>query len=284
MLLSILKDSRDTPQRLSILQILQNFSGEDSLVEPMVALLKDSGPQIRQSAIGILANQGKEATPHLVAALKDKDANVRYAAVLGLQRVPGDLKEALPALVPLLKEGDVWQRRIVIQTLGRVGEPAVAHLIPYLKDNDVNLRMATTDALRTIGPDAKKAIPTLMDMALNDGNPNVRHRAVWAVGQLEPDKIADLFASVKKHKDERVRFSAYQGLAQARLPAKTCLAPLMDGLQDSGWQSRRLCLLAIGNLGTDAKDAAPLVTKLLDDPQPAVRSMAKKVLAQIQSK
>src|SRR5262249_5467119 len=154
--------------------------------------------------------------------------------------------------------------------------------IVLLKDNDVNLRLTTADALRTIGVDAKKAAPTLIERALNDDNPSVRQRAVWAVANVEPAKVPDLFADVKKHKDERVRLTAYQALFQARLPAKVCLAPLMDGLQDSGWQARRISLMAIGNLGFDAKDAAPLVTKLLDDPQPSVRNTAKTVLPRIQ--
>ena len=55
------------------------------LVAPMVGLLKDGNSQIRQMAISILANQGKAAVPHLIAALKDTDANVRYTAVVGLQ-------------------------------------------------------------------------------------------------------------------------------------------------------------------------------------------------------
>ena len=55
------------------------------------------------------------------------------------------------------------------------------HLIPLLKSNDVNLRMATAESLRSIGPDAKKATPTLIELALNDRNASVRQRAVSAV-------------------------------------------------------------------------------------------------------
>src|SRR5262249_20860686 len=132
-LLTILKDAGDGQHRVSILQVLQNFSGEDSLVAPTVGLLKDGNSQIKQRALRVLSTQVKAAIPHLIAALKDRDANVGYAAVVGLQRVPGDLKDALPALLPLLKEGDVWQRRMVVQTLGRVGEPAVPQLIVLLK-------------------------------------------------------------------------------------------------------------------------------------------------------
>ena len=49
--------------------------------------------------------------PHLILALKDADTNVRFTAVNAIQRIPGDIKEALPGLVPMLKQGQPFQRR-----------------------------------------------------------------------------------------------------------------------------------------------------------------------------
>ena len=79
---------------------------------------------MRIAAVNLLGSQGNKALPHLIVALKDADTNVRFAAVNAIQRIPGDIKEALPALVPLLKEGQPFQRRNVILALGRMGEPA----------------------------------------------------------------------------------------------------------------------------------------------------------------
>src|SRR5262249_48597808 len=99
-LVKTLKETGDGQTRLQILYILQSTPGEAELIVPAVAvLIKDANPGVRSTAIGVLANQGQPAVPHLIATLKDADANVRMSAVWGLQRVPGDLKDALPALI-----------------------------------------------------------------------------------------------------------------------------------------------------------------------------------------
>ena len=142
-----------------------------------------------------------------------------------MQRVPGEIKDALPALVPLLKEGVVLQRRQVATLLGRTGPEAVPTLIDLLKDNETAVRAAAAGSLAIIGPDAKKAVPTLSDLALDDKQLTVRRGSVIAVMLIEPAKLNDLFARVKKHGDDKVRSSAYQVLssrAGKKGPAAAC--------------------------------------------------------------
>ena len=86
------------------------------------------------------------------------------------------------------------------------------HLIPLLKDTDNFTRAAAVDALRVVGKDAKKAVPILSEMALQDPYVAARRNAVMAIGTIDPDQLNDQFAKVQKHNDDKVRLTAYQGL------------------------------------------------------------------------
>jgi HEAT repeat protein len=291
-LIAALKDS-DGPNRLQILNVLQGLGeGEKETLQVAAGLLKDANAQVRQSAVNLLSMQGIAALPFLIEALKDGDQNVRFTAVSAIQRIPGDIKDALPALVPLLKEGPPFQRRSVVLALGRVGAPAVPHLIDVLKDGDGFLRTSAITALQGIGADAKKAVPTLTEMALKETNANTRGNAVRAVAAIDSEKLGDLFAQVKKHNDEKVRLTAYQALAfrafkkgpVATLPVKVAMPHLIDATKDSAANIRVVGLQGIGNYGADAKNAVPAVTALLDDADVRVRNQAQATLNLIKAK
>ena len=121
-------------------------------------------------------------------------------------------------------------------------------------------------------------------MALQDPQPTVRTRCVAAVIRIEPMKVPDLFAEVKKHRDDKVRLSAYQGLNMAQPGVKVALSPLMDALADSSPQIRIVATQGLGNIGADAKAAVPRLTELLSDANPTVRTWAQRALKQIQGK
>jgi HEAT repeat protein len=180
----------------------------------------------------------------------------------------------------------------VVVALGRVGEPAVPHLIGCLKDSENVVRLSAVDALRGVGAAGQKAVPMLSDMALQDSYAIARRNAVLAIAAIEPDKLTDLFARVKKHQDEKVRLSAYQALSVrtakkggvSMLPAKLALAPLLDATKDSSANVRVVGLQGLGVLGAAANEAVPAVTALLKDPDARVRSQAQLALKQIKGK
>jgi HEAT repeat protein len=154
------------------------------------------------------------------------------------------------------------------------------------------VRLAAVDAVRTVGPDAKKAVPTLSDLALQDTLVTVRRNAVIAVAVIDPEKLGDLFARIKKHNDDKVRLSAYQALyfrvgkkgAVISLPAKVALPHLLEGTMDGAANIRVIAVQGIGNLGADAKDAIPVLMALTQDPDISVRNAATQALTQIKGK
>jgi HEAT repeat protein len=278
----------DGQSKVQVLNVLHGLGEVEAIVPAAAELLKDPSPSIRQTAVNLLGRQGLSALPHLVVALKDGDQAVRFTAVQALQGVPGDIKEALPALLPLLQEGQPFQRRNVVMALGRVGEPALPTLITCLKDGDNLVRASAADALRGVGEKAKKATPTLAEMALADPYLIARRNAVTAIAAIDPERLTDLFGKVKKHADEKVRLTAYQALFQRvgkkaalSLPSKQVLPLLIDATKDTSANVRLIGVQGLGALGADAKDAIPALNALLNDPDNRVRTQAQAALKQI---
>jgi len=102
----------------------------------------------------------KDAVPALISALTDngqpEDYPVRKFAASALGDIGPAAKEAIPALVTVLKNG---KERIVrvyaAESLGKIGPAALPALITSLKDKDNFVRVNAAVALGKIGPAAK---------------------------------------------------------------------------------------------------------------------------------
>ena len=129
---------------------------------------------------------------------------------------------------------------------GPEAAPAVPDLISILDRNDATSTLAAS-ALGQIGPAAKQAIPSLLRGARNDG---YRIEALGRIHQ-EPELV---------------------------VPALTnCLSEALPFEEFT----RIRCAEALGQYGTNATPAVPLLTKVLGDPNPFVRSAASNALQQI---
>jgi HEAT repeat protein len=98
-----------------------------------------------------LKNSKALSGPELVPAQK--------AIVFAFGRIGPDAKEAVPALLAILRE----------------------------PDSDEGLRLSVVDTLGRIGPAAREAAPTLKDM-MQDPSSQMRRAAKQALEKLEPQK------------------------------------------------------------------------------------------------
>jgi HEAT repeat protein len=176
-------------------------------VTKLVADLKSPDSDVRRTAakgLGEMGPEAKSAAAALISALKnDKDLFVRRFAAQALGEVEADPKSAVPALAAVLKEDDKKELvEAAITALGKMGESAVPPLIDALKnkaaapkkdkpkkgpaptDATALVRTKAAEALGTIGPKAKAAVPALSD-ALRD--PSVRTEAAIALGNIGPE-------------------------------------------------------------------------------------------------
>jgi HEAT repeat protein len=124
-------------------------------VGALIAALGDTDDAVRDAAAETLAVFGKDAVGPLTAALKHTDASVRRGAAAALGHMGPDARDAVPALIAMVKN-----------------------------DADSDVREAVVRALGSIGPDAKAAAPALRD-ALTDKEQHIREAAAAALKRIE---------------------------------------------------------------------------------------------------
>ena len=190
-------------------------------IPALMAALQDKNLQVRRSAAEVLKQIGRPAIPALAKALKNSDANVRSSAASALGRIGAEAQTALPQLVPLLKDSDAKVRSSAASALGsRSGEAktALPQLVPLLKDSDANVRHSAASALGGIGAEAKTALLQIVPL-LKDSDPNVRYSAALALGSIgaEAKTAVPQLVPLLKDSDKYVRGNAASALESIAL-------------------------------------------------------------------
>jgi HEAT repeat protein len=140
--------------------------------------------------------EGKTAIPDLLKSLTDESAFVRSYGASALGKMePTDARVAIPALTEALKDEDRSVRvsaALALWWLDRQGKLAVSVLLDVLQDtkNVPGVRRDAVWALELIGPEAKAAVPSLMD-AIKDDPDNIGRAAKEALKRIDPQGAAN---------------------------------------------------------------------------------------------
>jgi HEAT repeat protein len=122
-----------------------------------------------------------DTTPALTQASNDEDKTVAFVAKTALARATREPKSSVPVLVIMLGQGSAAEYAMHhLAQLGPGAVEAVPALIPKLKDIRPLHRYLAVEALQAIGPSAARAIPSLVE-ALRDDDLVVRDSAVGAL-------------------------------------------------------------------------------------------------------
>jgi HEAT repeat protein len=223
-----------------------------------------------------------QATLALVAALKDHDTEVRWAAAWALYALATD-EAAVPALIEMVKDrttrmatgarirmaspigagngnrctalADGHMLRVgAIQALGGFGvaaAPAIPALIDALKDGDGLTRWYAAGVLGEIGPGAQAAVPELIRLLASkdevQGAPGTMGFGGMAI---KPDGLAVVAA---------------KALGRIGPDARAAVAPLTKMLAEADESTRSGAAEALGEIGRDAGPAVPDLARLLSD-------------------
>jgi HEAT repeat protein len=219
----------------------------------------------------------------LIAALDDAAGSSRMEAAESLGELGGAAEPAVPALAKQLSDDYEQARRVAADALGKIGPQAkgvVAALVRGLDSADPAVRLRVVQGLAKCGPAARDAVPNLIE-TLHDGNSQVVLEAVRSLGEIGPTarpartKLLALLANGHSV----MRLAVAVALVKMDVADSEIVPVLVESLQPTfGNPLRADSLQALALLGPKAKQARPIVTELLNDQDPAIRSLAKSVL------
>jgi HEAT repeat protein len=111
---------------------------DERVLDPLMTQLRND--EFKDDAINALVELGAPAVSRLIAALRDKDENVRKSAVLALGRIKSG--DAIDPLIDMMGDKDWFTRLTAAAALESIGDERGRDAIkPLLKDPDMVVRM-----------------------------------------------------------------------------------------------------------------------------------------------
>ena len=105
-------------------------------------------PEVRAASVEVLGRVDPAAVPALIAALDDPSAEVRLAAARTLRDRGPAVVQAVEGLIVHLGDPDVGVRRVCVEALVAIGQPAVSPLLRARERDDLGVRHMAEEALR----------------------------------------------------------------------------------------------------------------------------------------
>jgi HEAT repeat protein len=280
--------------RQKILDTIAGFGADAKAVRPALTdALKDPQAIVRVPAALALIQAGdaEAAVPVLAAVLKDNTvANPYHERVhAALRKLGPDAKAALPALKQVAGEPGVMMYRLqCMVTLAKVDpaekDAAVVALTELIGRTVTFTQIDVAAALLQLDPDNRRALMVL-EQALSDINLYNRQVAARALMRLGPAAKAAAPDLRRAAVDESVMLRYLAAAAWWKVDDKNAkaLALLTDAVKDrsAATDARMQAALALGELGEDAKEAAPALLEALRDRNATVRNYAETALKKV---
>ena len=153
--------------------------GDRRSLLPLLDALSDSSFLVRFYAVEALGNLGDlSAVEPLIPLLKDKAWRIDESAATALGNL-GDARAVGP-LIETFQDRD-YNNDAALESLVKLGEPALLPLFDALKDPNKNVRRNAVEALNKFG-DARAIAP--LTSVLYDRDPNIGYAARNAIESI----------------------------------------------------------------------------------------------------
>ena len=283
--------------RLFALKGLNSVSEKEAqaLAETMA---RDSNVWVQSAALELLAERQTPAARDLILPhLESPDRPVRLAAAAALVRL-GE-KQYLDNILKAARDPNALERYQAIGYLGKMPAEKSLHVLMPLLENDEEDTVYYS--LKAMGKKVPRKMAPLLNKLTHSENPSVRYQAVLLMGYLPPKisrvrvlelcedadamvrvsaavamtrmRLADcerVFSKELKHPDYGIRSTTARILGELPLSQRPAL--LSGALNDSNTRVRTSAVRAVGMMG--GAEAFPLLVRMLEDPQEAVRAYA----------
>jgi HEAT repeats len=255
---------------------------EESDINLLINRLNGDEPKAQEQALGNLTYCGRTAWPAALALAHVVDTSTAQNKLWALERLADLECEAVPAIAAIsraLRDRDPLVRAKAGYCLLRINAG----------DREAACRALSDRLLGEIGPEAKAAIPTLID-ALVHKRPIVRLAAIHALSGMGTEARpaieglgkclceAQPFSMPMAHHDFCVSDEAAVALQQIGLLSTDTL---LRALANKESRVRVNAAKALGNLPDPQGRITVALTKLLDDPEPWIRGAAVDALGKL---
>lgn len=229
-----------------------------------VAMRLAFGPDspAREPAREVLAAIGSPAVPSLLLQFK-KSPPEEKEAVLDILGKMG--KAARPAVVPLAELlGDETAAGPVLKTLARMG-PVAADAMPELraalKSTAAEKRRLAALVLVEVGPEAKAALPELIDLLRKQENPATTSAVVDCLAKVGAPAVEPLRAELQGKSSPAAKSNILRALSRIGGPSEAATADIAACLDDEPATARQAAVV-LGNL--KASGAVPQLAAILE--------------------
>ncbi len=272
---------RDEHVRLAAARALGSIGpGAAAAVPALAKALDDPLGSVTLEAADALGHIGAASLPAIIARLQDQ--NMQPIMIMVIGQLGPEAKDAVPALIKLLDSSDDPIRREVMLALGSIGpgaNAAVDKLLAMLQNQQAKLRPGAAYALARIG--AVQAVPTLKQTVKETGDRLLAMSSAWALVTLEPQNAEFVAIALPQlisgltHELALVRTEAANALGRIGPRADAAVPALVKAARDPDPTVRLAAIGALGEMGpVAAKDAAPVLSVLIDHTDPDLRRSA----------
>ena len=256
--------------RRAAIRALRQIDPPQSKTLPVVLdVLKRGDMSIIMPALVTLAQEGKKEVPRLREAMKTPEA--RYWVLLVLAEIGPDAADAVPDVIPLLKDEDPELRMQALLALGEMGPAAKAaetQIVESLKtDTYAATRYAAVYALGKIGVQAGPVEMEVRKLASGD-DPFLSTISIWALARSNPDNKAlvqeavQKFVQAFKSDNVDVRRVAARAVAEFDFSHDVLAPVLIEALRD---KDNTVVGNAVSALSAMGPKALPQIKGVLND-------------------
>ncbi|MCU1347540.1 MAG: hypothetical protein JWO56_570, partial [Acidobacteria bacterium] len=252
------------------------WSGDERALPVLLSYLEQ--PDTSEVAAQALIDFGAAALPALLETLRNADEDEIVALLLRVVNVIGRA-DSIPSILPFLDHDNAMIRRLAIETLGEILDPAsIDYLLAKLDDTDVASQQAAVNAISALisaFPELKnevlgkirrlsqaRSVPMKLNslsvfvniqgegyhdellLASKDSDPVIRQKAISLMGKFGEERFADQLVLSLADESTAVRLAAINAIVRLR-PEKG-IEPLIASLEDSDIWIRTAAAQALG--------------------------------------
>jgi HEAT repeat protein len=248
------------------------------------------------AAAEALVSIGEEAIAPLIESLGDERPRVRRAAASVVARTGANVRDVGPPLERLLGDENQEVRESAARAFWHLGAPAASYwpaIVRALNDDRLSTETAC-DVLRTMGPAAAEAAPTILEIfasAPDETSEYAMRAAAAALASVAPERTPEavdlLLKRMARPETLIPAISALGAIGPAASGATTQLAQTL--IDESAEQIRipnrnlyvRVCRI-FENLGPQAGAAGPTLLRIADSQRPEhARNLAIRALGRL---